>query len=97
MRRFGFRDYWSVGGELRLGHEALADAVTEAMTVNETSFFRDAAKFARLRDKCCRTCWRRAQREKRLRIWSAGCASGQEVWSLAIMLDGMPLEAGRWT
>jgi len=46
MRRFGFRDATALIRELRLGRETLATAVTEAVTVNETSFFRDPQIFA---------------------------------------------------
>lgn len=46
MRRFGFRDTAVLVRELRLGPEALAAAVTEAVTVKETSFFRDEKVFA---------------------------------------------------
>ena len=95
LQRFGLGNATSLVAQLRLGHEALADAVTEALTVNETSFFRDAAIFTRLRDETLPALMAARQREKRLRIWSAGCASGQEVWSLAILLDALPLEG--WT
>ena len=95
MRRFGFRDPDLLMRELRLGHEPLAAAVTEAMTVNETSFFRDAHQFARLRHEVLPQLLASREGEKRLRIWSAACAGGQEVWSLAIMLDAMALTG--WT
>jgi chemotaxis protein methyltransferase CheR len=95
MRRFGFRDLAALLKDLRLGHDALAAAVTETMTVNETSFFRDAHQFARLRDQVLPQLLAAHGREKRLRLWSAACAGGQEVWSLAMMLDGLALEG--WT
>jgi chemotaxis protein methyltransferase CheR len=95
MRRFGFRDLATLLKDLRLGHDALAAAVTEAMTVNETSFFRDAQQFARLKDQVLPQLLASRRREKRLKLWSAACAAGQEVWSLAMMLDGMALEG--WT
>ena len=95
MRRFGFRDPSQMMREVRLGHESLAQALTEAMTVNETSFFRDPQQFARLRDQVLPQLIATRQTEKRLRIWSAGCAGGQEAWSLAMMLDAMPLSG--WT
>jgi len=94
-QRFGLRDGAALVAQLRLGHEALAGAVLEALTVSETSFFRDAAMFARLRDEILPALMAARSGEKRLRIWSAGCASGQEVWSLAILLDAMPLDG--WT
>lgn len=95
MRRFGFRDLGALMKELRLGHESLSAAVTEAVTVNETSFFRDPDQFARLRDQVLPQLLAARAREKRLRIWSAACAGGQEVWSLAILLDGLALTG--WT
>lgn len=95
MRRFGFHDIAALIKELRLGSDALAGAVTEAMTVNETSFFRDPQKFARLRDEMLPRLLAAHGQDRRLRIWSAACAAGQEAWSLAMMLDAMPLHG--WT
>lgn len=92
MRRFGFRDLAVLIAELRLGQEALADAVTEAMTVNDTAFFRDPESFAALR----RTVLPRlaaARGARALRIWSAGCATGQEAYSIAMLLGEMKIEA----
>jgi chemotaxis protein methyltransferase CheR len=95
LRRFGLRDMAALTAQLRLGHEALADEVVEALTVNETSFFRDAAMFRALRDTVLPARMVARRGEKRLRIWSAACAAGQEVWSLAMLLDALPLEG--WT
>jgi len=94
-QRFGLRDGAALVAQLRLGHEALAGAVLEALTVSETSFFRDAAMFARLRDEILPALMAARSGKRRLRIWSAGCASGQEVWLLAILLDALPLQG--WT
>lgn len=95
MRRFGFRDPDVLTASLRLGHDALAAAVTEALTVNETSFFRDPHQFARLKHQLLPQLLAARRDEKRLRIWSAACAAGQEAWSLAMLLDGMALSG--WT
>ena len=95
MRRFGFHDITALVQELRLGSDALAAAITEAMTVNETSFFRDPQQFARLRDDVLPRLFAAHGEDRRLRIWSAACAAGQEAWSLAMMLDAMPLHG--WT
>jgi len=96
MRRFGFKDVSGLVQELRLGREALAEAMTEAMTVGETSFFRDEALFNRLAESVLPPLQYARRREKRLRLWSAGCASGQEAYSLAILLDEMGLGAAGW-
>jgi chemotaxis protein methyltransferase CheR len=97
MRRFGFKDIVQVMRELRLGREALASAVTEAMTVNETSFFRDAGLFRRLGKEVLPALLEGRKREKRLRIWSAACAAGQEAYSIAMMLDSLGLAAEGWS
>jgi chemotaxis protein methyltransferase CheR len=97
MRRFDFRDLAALIRELRLGREALAEGVTEAMTVNETSFFRDAALFQRLRDRVMPHLLQARGRDKHLRIWSAATASGQEAYSIAILLSDMGLAREGWT
>ena len=76
MRRFDFKDMEGLIGELRLGREALAEAVTEAMTVNESSFFRDVALFRDLRETVLPRLVSARAGSRRLRIWSAACAAG---------------------
>jgi len=97
MHRFGFKDLGQVLRELRLGREALAAAVTEAMTVHETSFFRNGEFFRRLGAEILPALIRSRGAEKRLRIWSAACAAGQEPYSVAMVLDNMGLAAQGWT
>lgn len=97
MRRFGLKDLTQVMRELRPGQEALASAVTEAMTVNETSFFRDPELFRRLGKDILPSLLANRASEKRLRVWSAACAAGQEAYSLAMMLDNLGLAAEGWT
>jgi chemotaxis protein methyltransferase CheR len=96
MRRFGFKDMASMIAELRHGRDALARAITEAMTTNESSFFRDLASFEKFRDVVLPALMVRRGAEKRLRIWSAACAAGQEPYSIAILLDEMNLRAEGW-
>ena len=97
LRRFGFKDLPALIRQLRLGQEALAAAVTEAMTVNETSFFRDDAAFAQLRELVLPKLLAARGGDKRLRIWSAAAAAGQEIYSIAMLLDEMGLAAQGWT
>jgi chemotaxis protein methyltransferase CheR len=97
MRRFGFKDVASLVAELRNGRDALARAVTEAMTTNESSFFRDRAAFAQFRDTVLPDLLKRRVRTKRLRIWCAACAAGQEPFSVAMVLDDLKLRAQGWT
>ena len=70
--------------------DRLAWALVEAMTLNETSFFRDREVFNYLASDAIPALARRraAAGGGSLRIWSAGCATGQEPYSLAMALDG---------
>jgi chemotaxis protein methyltransferase CheR len=97
MRRFDFKDMGSLIVELRAGREALAEAVTEAMTVNESSFFRDPALFVALRDTVLPRLIAARAGDKRLRIWSAAAAAGQEAYSIAILLTEMGLAREGWS
>jgi chemotaxis protein methyltransferase CheR len=61
--------------------------IANALTINETCFFRDRALFGALREQILPELAR--ARGARLRILSAACSTGQEPYSLAIMLDEM--------
>src|SRR5277367_2930186 len=97
MRRFGFRSSDALIAELRHGRDALARAVTEAMTTNESSFFRDRAAFESFRDIILPALLVRRSATKRIRIWSAACAAGQEAYSIAMILDDLKLGAEGWS
>jgi chemotaxis protein methyltransferase CheR len=60
--------------------------VVEAMTTNETSFFRDLHPFEALRTLLLPELILRRAAERRLRLWSNACSSGQEAYSLAMLL-----------
>ncbi len=64
----------------------LHTAVVEAMTTNETSFFRDPGVFDAIRDVVIPDLVARRAAERRLRIWSAACSTGQELYSLAMVV-----------
>jgi chemotaxis protein methyltransferase CheR len=64
----------------------LHSAVAEAMTINETSFFRDAALFEVLRKTILPRLIEANSAERRLRIWSAAASTGQEAYSVAMLL-----------
>jgi len=65
---------------------ALRDQVVDAMTTNETLWFRDTYPFEVLKQRVLPELLK-ASPNQRLRIWSAACSSGQEPYSLAMSLD----------
>jgi chemotaxis protein methyltransferase CheR len=67
---------------------AIERRIVDAITTGETLFFRDSAPFDLLRDKILPELISRRARggPPRLRIWSAACSTGQEVYSIAILL-----------
>jgi chemotaxis protein methyltransferase CheR len=65
--------------------ERLLHDVVDAMTTNETSFFRDGAPFKILGDTVLPKLVERRAAVKTLNIWSAGCSSGQEPYTIAML------------
>ncbi len=94
-RREGFDSIEALIASLRAKREErLIWAVVEALTFNETSFFRDRDVFAHLRDTVLPTL-SKARRDQPIRIWSAACSTGQEVYSLAMASgDSRDVEPG---
>jgi chemotaxis protein methyltransferase CheR len=67
----------------------LSAQVVEAMTTNETFFFRDKIPFEHFRDTILPTLMVARAREKRIRIWCTAASTGQEPYSLAMVIKGM--------
>ena len=83
---------------LVMGKEpSLSQKVVEALLNNETYFFRDRAPFDMLQRHALPELAQRRHKSKRLRIWSAGCATGQEVYSLAMLFADEPEKWRGWT
>lgn len=74
--------------------EAVHRQVVEAMTTNETLFFRDLAQYDALRTTVIPALVQQRSLTRTLSFWSAASSSGQEAYSLAIMLREMGL--GDW-
>ncbi len=67
-------------------HSPLHDQVVDALTTNETTFFRDFNPFESMRTHVLPELIERKQRARSLAIWSAGCSSGQEPYSIAMAI-----------
>lgn len=61
--------------------------VIDALTINETSWFRDHTPYQAFTDAMLPDLLERRSTTRRLRIWSAACSSGQEAYSIAMLLD----------
>jgi two-component system, chemotaxis family, CheB/CheR fusion protein len=78
----GLEDY---ADHLR-GHEREADALVHELLITVTPFFRDEAAWHALSERALAPLARRRSGDDSLRAWVAGCATGEEAWSVAIAL-----------
>jgi chemotaxis protein methyltransferase CheR len=92
VRELGLESIGALVTKLRQGNGGpLADRVTEAMTTNETSFFRDVAPFQALRTSVLPSVIEARKVQRSLRIWCAASSSGQEPYSIAMTIaDAFP-------
>lgn len=96
LREHGLTDLANLAGRLREpGNGSLKDQVVDVMTTNETSFFRDSRPFEALKQTIVPALLAKRGHTRSLRIWSAACSTGQEPYSLAMLLkEDFPLLAG---
>jgi len=96
IRELGLKDLSALIDLLRQpAFEALRERVVDAMTTNETSFFRDNHPFETLRKTVLPGLIERRAAARTLRIWSAASSTGQEPYSLAMIIkDHFPILAG---
>ena len=78
------------------GAERLTVEVVEAMTTNETFFFRDKIPFEHFRDTMMPAMLAARSAQRRIRIWCAAASTGQEPYSLAMMLKEMGSKVTGW-
>lgn len=96
MRDLGLRDAGALHRHLAKPTSRLAlEAFTAALTIGETHFYRNIPQSDAIRVRVLPELIARRTHERRLRIWSAGCSTGEEAYSLAMMLDTlMPRREG---
>ncbi|MBN1811166.1 MAG: tetratricopeptide repeat protein [Anaerolineae bacterium] len=73
-----------------------SERLINALTISETHFFRDAGQFEALRQYVLPQIIERRRPLRTLRIWSAGCASGEEPYSIAILLREFLPDVDEW-
>ncbi|MGX9963859.1 CheR family methyltransferase [Roseomonas sp. F4] len=85
LTRFGLASLAALGQKLRRPDEPLERAVVEALTTHESSFFRDGKPFEHLTKILPKLAASRSPGTP-LRIWSAACSTGQEPYSIAMLV-----------
>jgi chemotaxis protein methyltransferase CheR len=97
LRQHGMESLSQLVSELKTatGRE-LGRQVIDAMTTNETSFFRDLYPFDALKSIVLPELIAKRSKERTLHIWSNACSSGQEVYSIAMILKEHFPELANW-
>lgn len=85
-RKTGLSGIGELVQKIKNGSESLTIDVVEAMTTNETFFFRDKIPFENVRDTVLPQLLRARANRRSLRIWCAAASTGQEPYSLAMIL-----------
>jgi chemotaxis protein methyltransferase CheR len=95
-RKAGIASLGELVTKLRTSNERLTVDVVEAMTTNESFFYRDKIPFDHFRDTIMPGLLAARARERRLRIWCAAASTGQEPYSLAMCLNEMKEKIAGW-
>ncbi len=96
VQRHGVESITDLVRAIRRGDKTVETAVVDAMTTNETSWFRDAAPFDALRNLVLPELVASNVTRRRLAIWSAACSTGQELYSVAMLLDSEFSDLASW-
>jgi len=98
VRDLGVHSIGELVDQLRTTSEdsELHERVVDALTTNETTFFRDVSPFESLRETVLPELIERRARTRTLSIWSAGCSTGQEPYSIAMAIREHFPELASW-
>jgi chemotaxis protein methyltransferase CheR len=86
LRQLGLDSFEAYCGILEAGDAAEVTQFVNAITTNLTAFFREAHHFQLLADKVLPEVMTRNSKTRKIRIWSAGCSTGEEPYSIAIVV-----------
>jgi chemotaxis protein methyltransferase CheR len=95
-RRVGLSGIAELVAKIKGGSEALTAEVVEAMTTNETFFFRDKIPFDHLRQTILPALLQARANRRSLRIWCAASSTGQEPYSIAMCLKEFGAALAGW-
>jgi chemotaxis protein methyltransferase CheR len=97
VRREGFSGLTELLRAMERGlHPGLAQEVVQAMTINETYFFRDKLPFDKLREFFLPELIEARSTRRSLRIWCAASSTGQEPYSISMILDEFQQRLAGW-
>ena len=82
--------------ELRLGQKTLLWQVIEALTLSDTCFYRDYKVFCGFENRILPYLRESNRGSRKIRIWSLGCSSGQETYSIAMSVKSRLFAASDW-
>ena len=95
LRQLGLSSFTDYCNVLKNGNEHELNQLTNAITTNLTSFFREPHHFEFLSDTLLPELIRH-KRDRKLRIWSAGCSSGEEPYSIAMTIKEIVTDSHNW-
>jgi len=95
-RKSGLSDISALVQKLKTGAPSFVTQVIEAMTTNETFFFRDKIPFDHFRESIMPELLRARAARKSIRIWCAAGSTGQEPYSIAMCLREMGAALAGW-
>jgi len=96
-RKYNMKVLDDLVAAMRAGRDAaLLRDVTEAMTINESFFFRDIKPFEIFRGKILPDLLANRAGQKAFRVWCAACSSGQEPYSLSMILRDEAAKLNGW-
>jgi chemotaxis protein methyltransferase CheR len=94
--RRGFSGLAELVRAIERGQAEVGREVVQAMTINETYFFRDKLPFEKLRDPILPGLIEARRQQRALRIWCAASSSGQEPYSIAMILEDLAPRLPDW-
>ena len=94
LRALGLSDFKAYRHYLKQNPETESIELVNSVTTNLTSFFRENHHFEYLRQQVVPQ--HKSSDKRRLRIWSAGCSTGEEAYSIAISLHQAIVDISRW-
>lgn len=95
-RKCGLSGIGELVQKMKAGCSAIVEQVVEAMTTNETFFFRDKVPFDHFRDWIMPEILRVRANRRSVRIWCAAGSTGQEPYSIAMCLREMSAALSGW-